>query len=137
MYDDETFERIDSASELFTLANSPFSVGWHYEGMLVESKGSVSIHFFVTNNLKISELNPDGDFFEERDHDDLIAYFASLTDNDFTPIAGSEGSGDSGRILIDIDTGTWTYEELIGTLPLTLKSFLDEELAVRRKSINN
>jgi hypothetical protein len=137
VYDDETLERIDSASELFNLANSPFSTGWYFEGILMEKKGAVSIHFIVTNSLKIAESNPNGDFFEETDHDDMVAYFASFQDDDFTPITNSEGFDESVRMLIDIDTGTWSYEELIGTLPDSLKSFLDEELAVRRKRFNN
>jgi hypothetical protein len=140
MYDEDTFDRIDKAKEIFM---NPLFVNWYYEGVVMEVNGEGSMHFLITNNMTLGEKFPDGEFFENSQDIDVLEYLKSAPDEEFAPIIGSDGlepdspEDKAQACLIDLDTGRWEYRTLLGRLPKNLETYLEDKLlSFREKDIN-
>ena len=140
MYDEDTFDRISKASEIFM---NPLFVNWYSEGVVMEVNGEGSMHFLITNNMTLGEKFPDGEFFENNADIDLLEYLNSVPDEEFAPLIGRDGldpdspEGKAQACLIDLDTGRWEYRTLLGRLPKNLETYLEDKLlSFREKDIN-
>jgi len=140
MYDEDSFERINKANGIFM---NPLFVNWYFEGVVMEVDGKSSMHFRVTNNMTLGEKFPDGEFFENSQDIDLLEYLKSAPDEEFAPIAGSDGlelvsaEGKAQACLIDLDTDRWEYHTLLGRLPQNLETYLEDKLlSFREQDIN-